>query len=63
MTYLQPSSKRTLPISKIKVFVTDLDGCMTDPFETPNWDAYTQIRALQIQSELDPTFHYESLYR
>lgn len=44
-----------MPTSKIKVFVTDLDGCMTDPFETPNWDAYTQIRALQIQSKLDPS--------
>ena len=44
-----------LPTTKIKVFVTDLDGCMTDPFETPNWEAYTQIRALQLQSQLDPS--------
>lgn len=28
---------------------------MTEPFETPNWEAYTQIRALQLQSELDPS--------
>ena len=61
MTHLHPSSKKTLPTSKIKVFVTDLDGCMTDPFETPNWDAYTQIRALQIQSELDPSIPPMSL--
>ena len=44
-----------MPTTKIKVFVTDLDGCMTDPFETPNWEAYSQIRALQLQSELDPS--------
>ena len=55
MTYQHPSLKRTLPTSKIKIFVTDLDGCMTDPFETPNWEAYSQIRALQLQSEFDPS--------
>ena len=55
MIHPYPSSKRTLPTSKIKVFVTDLDGCMTDPFETPNWEAYSQIRALQLQSEFDPS--------
>tara|TARA_B100000575_G_scaffold294238_1_gene308864 strand:+ start:400 stop:1194 length:795 start_codon:yes stop_codon:yes gene_type:complete len=55
MTYQSSSSKRTLPISKIKVFVTDLDGCMTDPFESPNWEVYTQIRALQLQSDSDPS--------
>ena len=55
MTHPSPSSKRMLPTSKIKVFVTDLDGCITDPFETPEWEAYSQIRALQLQSELDPS--------
>ena len=55
MIHPSTSLKRTLPTSKIKVFVTDLDGCMTDPFETPNWEAYSQIRALQLQSELDPS--------
>jgi HAD superfamily hydrolase (TIGR01484 family) len=55
MIHSYPSSKRMLPTTKIKVFVTDLDGCMTDPFETPNWEAYSQIRALQLQSELDPS--------
>lgn len=55
MIHQHPSSKRTLPTSKIKVFVTDLDGCITNPFETPNWEPYTQIRSLQLQSELDPS--------
>lgn len=37
----------------IKLFITDLDGCMTDPFITPDWDAYTQIRALNLASKTD----------
>ena len=28
---------------------------MTDPFESPNWEVYTQIRALQLQSDSDPS--------
>lgn len=37
----------------IKLFITDLDGCMTDPFVTPNWDAYSKIRALNLASKDD----------
>lgn len=37
----------------IKLFITDLDGCMTDPFITPDWDAYSQIRALNLASNGD----------
>lgn len=37
----------------IKLFITDLDGCMTDPFITPDWDAYSQIRALNLASAND----------
>ena len=46
--------QRPLPTKVIRVFVTDLDGCMTVPFETPHWPVYTQIRALQLQSVDDP---------
>ena len=42
--------QRPLPGKAIRLFVTDLDGCMTFPFETPHWPDYTQIRALQLQS-------------
>jgi hydroxymethylpyrimidine pyrophosphatase-like HAD family hydrolase len=34
----------------IKLFVTDLDGCISEPFKTPNWDAINKIRELNIQS-------------
>ncbi|GAB5409646.1 MAG: Cof-type HAD-IIB family hydrolase [Balneolaceae bacterium] len=37
----------------IKLFISDLDGCMTDPFITPDWGAYTQIRALNLASNKD----------
>ena len=37
----------------IKLFVTDLDGCVTDPFITPDWDAYTKLRALNLSSTKD----------
>jgi hydroxymethylpyrimidine pyrophosphatase-like HAD family hydrolase len=47
--------QRPLPGKAIRLFVTDLDGCMTVPFETPYWPDYTQIRALQLQSQDDPS--------
>ena len=28
----------------------DLDGCVTDPFKTPDWDAFTTLRSLNLQS-------------
>lgn len=34
----------------IKLFVTDLDGCISYPFRTPDWDAVQRIRALNIES-------------
>ncbi len=47
--------QRPLPTKAIRLFVTDLDGCMTVPFESPHWPDYTQIRALQLQSQVDPS--------
>ena len=34
----------------IKLFITDLDGCVSDPFITPNWDSFSQIRELNLNS-------------
>lgn len=51
----QSTSPRALPTKPILLFVTDLDGCMTMPFEIPHWPDYTQIRALQLQSQDDPS--------
>ncbi len=34
----------------IKLFVTDLDGCISEPFETPDWDSINTIRELNQQS-------------
>lgn len=39
----------------IKLFITDLDGCVTDPFTTPDWDAFSKIRELNLESENDLT--------
>jgi len=37
----------------IKLFVLDIDGCISMPFETPSWDSITSIRALNEQSNVD----------
>lgn len=37
----------------IKLFVTDLDGCVTDPFVTPDWEAYSKLRELNLASKED----------
>ena len=37
----------------IKLFITDLDGCLTKPFHTPNWDHISEIRKLNAQSRED----------
>jgi hydroxymethylpyrimidine pyrophosphatase-like HAD family hydrolase len=37
----------------IKLFVVDLDGCISYPFISPEWDAINQIRNLNIASEYD----------
>ena len=34
----------------IKLFVTDLDGCITFPFRTPKWETVSKIRELNIKS-------------
>ena len=34
----------------IKLFVTDLDGCISHPFKTPNWNNVEKIRSLNIES-------------
>jgi len=39
----------------IKLFITDLDGCLTKPFHTPNWDHISEIRKLNAQSREDDT--------
>ncbi|MCR9132574.1 MAG: HAD-IIB family hydrolase [bacterium] len=38
----------------IKLFITDLDGCVTDPFITPDWKAFSKIRQLNLNSHYDP---------
>lgn len=40
--------------SMIRLFVLDIDGCLTMPFQTPDWKALTEIRALHEASDLDP---------
>ncbi len=37
----------------IKLFITDLDGCISTPFKTPDWDLLSQIRRLNEQSAHD----------
>lgn len=34
----------------IKLFVTDLDGCISYPFKTPDWKAINEIRKLNHES-------------
>lgn len=38
-----------------KLFVLDLDGCISHPFITPHWESITEIRAFSIQSYTDQT--------
>lgn len=37
----------------IKLFITDIDGCLSTPFKTPDWDLISQIRRLHQQSVHD----------
>lgn len=39
----------------IRLFVVDLDGCISHPFVTPDWEAINVIRDLNIASKDDPT--------
>jgi hydroxymethylpyrimidine pyrophosphatase-like HAD family hydrolase len=34
----------------IKLFVTDLDGCISYPFNSPKWEAIQEIRKLNVSS-------------
>lgn len=38
-----------------KLFVLDLDGCVTYPFQTPHWESISQLRAYNIGSRTDTT--------
>ncbi len=38
----------------IKLFVLDVDGCVSMPFQMPDWEAVTVIRKLQSRSFDDP---------
>lgn len=38
----------------IKLLVTDLDGCVSHPFNPPNWNAITQIKELNELSLTNP---------
>lgn len=37
----------------IKLFITDIDGCLSRPFETPDWDKMSELRRLNQQSRHD----------
>lgn len=37
----------------IKLFITDLDGCLTKPFSAPDWNLLSEIRKLNWQSKSD----------
>lgn len=38
----------------IKIFAVDLDGCISQPFQTPDWDAISKIRELNKLSKHNP---------
>ncbi|MGB0348065.1 MAG: HAD-IIB family hydrolase [Balneolaceae bacterium] len=37
----------------VKLFITDLDGCITDPFITPDWKAFSKVRQMNLNSHFD----------
>jgi len=39
----------------IRLFVSDIDGCISHPFKTPKWETINKIRELNIQSRSDET--------
>ncbi len=39
----------------IRLFVLDLDGCVSFPFKTPHWESISKVRAYNIQSQTDPS--------
>lgn len=38
----------------INLFITDIDGCLAEPFKAPDWDLLSQIRALNQKSSTEP---------
>lgn len=36
-----------------RLFVLDIDGCLTVPFTTPHWESFTKIRSLNILAKTD----------
>lgn len=45
-------------MKNIELFISDVDGCLSEPFVSPDWDALTEIRHLnemsRIQSNIPP---------
>jgi len=39
----------------IKLFITDLDGCISTPFKSPDWEVLTEIRKLNNQHRTNET--------
>jgi len=39
----------------IKLFALDIDGCISMPFEMPDWQAITEIRELNLKSKTEAT--------
>lgn len=39
----------------IKLFITDLDGCLSKPFHPPDWKLISKIRELNLLSREDPS--------
>ena len=37
----------------IKLFITDLDGCISMPFISPKWDVISELKELNEQSKVD----------
>lgn len=37
----------------IKLFVSDIDGCISYPFKTPTWETINKIRELNLKSRID----------
>lgn len=46
----------------IEYFVSDVDGCLATPFQEPDWEALSQIRAYHKRARLDRQTQGESPY-
>ncbi len=38
-----------------RLFVVDIDGCLTHPFKTPHWESFSTIRERNLRAMRDPT--------